>query len=161
MGHKTQGTYIATLCNLLSDASNIRARHPSHLAHHIGDVHTSNLPPYAVFFEAIVKTPIASFYCIYQFFVLHDNVTLRKELEYFCCSHPEWSVSRLPDPCANDSNLLCYTILPVLTQLMCYSFNHRIGLCLPRDASANIEEFEERGIPKNDTYTLRHMTMCR
>jgi len=36
-----------------------------------------------------------------------------------------------------------YTILAVLTQLMCDSFNHRIELGLPRDAPAIIEDFAE------------------
>jgi hypothetical protein len=55
----------------------------------------------------------------------------------------------LPDPAgagandSDDSNTLRYTILAVLTQLMCSSFNRRIELGLPRNAPAIIEDFEE------------------
>jgi len=132
-----------SVADLLSNASNIRAQHPSHLAHHWRRSHIQPPSLFRFFRSYSQDTPTASFYRIYQFFVLHDNINFRNELEYFCCSHPEWSVSCLPDPGANDSNPLRYTILAVLTQLMCDSFNRRIGLGLPRDAPAIIEDFEE------------------
>ena len=145
-----------SVADLLSNASHIRAQYPNHLEHHWRRSHIQ--PPPSPFFCRLFRsyattttststtskdTPTASFYRIYQFFVLHDNIHLRNELEYFCCSHPDWSVSRLPDPGAYDSNPLRYTILAVLTQLMCDSFNRRIGLGLPRDAPAIIQDFEE------------------
>ena len=133
-----------SVADLLSNASNIRAQHPSHLAHHWrrSDIQK---PPFLrrLFRSHSQDIPAASFYRIYQFFVLHDNINLRNELEYFCCSHPDWSVSRLPEPGAYDSDPLRYTILAVLTLLMCDSFNRRMGLGLPRDAPAIIEDFEE------------------
>ena len=133
-----------TVAEVLSNASDIRAQHPSHLAHHWRRSHIQRLPSLCRLFRTYSQdTPTASFYRIYQFFVLHDNINLRNELEYFCCSHPKWSVSCLPEPGAYDSNPLRYTILAVLTQLMCDSFNRRIGLGLPRDAPAIIEDFEE------------------
>ncbi|KAF9219683.1 hypothetical protein BS17DRAFT_381441 [Gyrodon lividus] len=85
-------------------------------------------------------TPSASFYRIYEFFVLGWNVAFRNELEYFCCSHPDWSVCALPDPA--DPDPLRYTALAVLTQLMCAAFNRRIELGLPRDSPAIIEDFQ-------------------
>jgi hypothetical protein len=84
--------------------------------------------------------------------VIHDDISFRNELEYFCCDHPDWSISRLPEPVgagANDSddsgysNMLRYTILAVLAQLMCDSFNRQIELGLPRDAPPIIQDFEE------------------
>jgi len=132
-----------SVADLLSNASNIRAQYPSHLAHHWRRSHIQLPFLYHLFRSKNQDTPTASFYRIYQFFVLHDNINLRNELKYFCCSHPEWSVSCLPDPGANGSDPLRYTILAVLTQLMCDSFNRRIELGLPRDAPAIIEDFEE------------------
>ena len=142
-----------SVADLLSNASNIRAQHPSHLAYRWRRSHTQH-PSLCRLFRNTgsynqVDTPTASFYRIYQFLVVHDNINFRNELEYFCCSHPEWSVSSLPDPGAAPANedfsnsQLRYTILAVLTKLMCDAFNRRIELGLPRDAPAIIEDFEE------------------
>jgi hypothetical protein len=84
-------------------------------------------------------SPSASFYRIYEFFVLGRTTAFRNELEYFCCSHPDWSVSALPDPADPDPTR--HAVLAVLTQLMCASFNRRIELGLPRDAPAIIIDF--------------------
>ena len=84
-------------------------------------------------------SPSASFYRIYEFFVLGWTTAFRNELEYFCCSHPDWSVSALPDPIDPDPTR--YAVLAVLTQLMCASFNRRIERGLPRDAPAIIIDF--------------------
>lgn len=84
-------------------------------------------------------SPSASFYRIYEFFVLGWTTAFRNELEYFCCSHPDWSVSGLPDPA--DSDPTRYASLAVLTRLMCASFNRRIEQGLPRDAPAIIIDF--------------------
>lgn len=149
-----------TVPELLANAPNIRARYPSHLAHRWrrSNVH----PPFNFNFISRLllqtrptthqDTPEASFYRIYTFFVLHDNISFRNELEYFCCLHPEWPVSSLPDPrtpspssgsSSSHDEQVRYTILAVLTRLMCDAFNRRIGLGLPRDAPAIIEDFEE------------------
>ena len=141
-----------SVTDLLAHASTIRAQYPSHLAH---QWRRSNMQPpllSRLFLKNKDDTPSASFYRIYRFFVLHDNINFRNELEYFCCSHPSWSVSSLPDPAAaaapaaadsSPSDPVRYTILAVLTQLMCDSFNRRIELGLPRDAPAIIEDFAE------------------
>ncbi|KAF9231645.1 hypothetical protein BU15DRAFT_34595, partial [Melanogaster broomeanus] len=59
-------------------------------------------------------TPSASVYRIYQFFifVLGWNVPLCNELEYSCCSHPDWAVCALPDHA--DLDPLQYVVLAVL-----------------------------------------------
>ena len=36
----------------------------------------------------IITAETASFYRTDQFFILHDNINLWNEFEYFCCSHP-------------------------------------------------------------------------
>lgn len=84
-------------------------------------------------------SPTASFYRIYEFFVLGWTTAFRNELEYFCCSHPDWSVSALPDP--TDPDPTRYAVFATLTRLMCASFNRRIELGLPRDAPAIITDF--------------------
>ncbi|KAF8122664.1 hypothetical protein EV363DRAFT_1182140 [Boletus edulis] len=84
-------------------------------------------------------SPSASLYRIYAFFVLGWTTAFRNELEYFCCSHPDWRVSALPDPVDPDPTR--YAVLAVLTRLMCASFNRRIELGLPRDAPAIITDF--------------------
>jgi hypothetical protein len=131
-----------TVADLLAHAPTIRAKYPSHLAHRWR--RSQIQPPFLsrLFTSHNHDTPSASFYRIYQFFVLHDNIKLRNELEYFCCSHPSWSIASLPDPADYDDPVR-YITLAVLTELMCESFNRRIELGLPRDAPAIIEDFAE------------------
>lgn len=86
-------------------------------------------------------TATACLYRIYTFFVLHWTTAFRRELEYFCCRHPGWSVSSLPNPF--DPDPLRAAILAVLTQLMCETFNRRIDLGLPRDAPPIILDWDE------------------
>ncbi len=134
-----------TVADLLAHAPTIRAKYPSHLAHQWR--RSQIQPPFLsrLFRNYNHDTPSASFYRIYQFFILHDSIKLRNELEYFCCSHPCWTVASLPDPADSDSSddPVRYIILAVLTHLMCDSFNRRIELGLPRDAPAIIEDFSE------------------
>ncbi|EFI28334.1 hypothetical protein CC1G_13863 [Coprinopsis cinerea okayama7 len=151
----------ATVREILSDSTNIRARYPSHLAHQWRRSQIQS-PSNSNFIARLLPrsrttvnqdTAAACLYRIYTFFVLHDTVAFRNELEYFCRSHPEWAVSSLPDPSASDDGpgssdpsndeQVRYTILAVLTRLMCDAFNRRIDLGLPRDAPAIIEDFEE------------------
>ncbi|TFK91339.1 hypothetical protein K466DRAFT_457351, partial [Polyporus arcularius HHB13444] len=90
----------------------------------------------------------ASFYRIYELFVLDWNIEFRNELEYFCCGHPDWSISSIPDP-ADHGDPLRYAVLAVLTELLCVSFNYRIALGLPRDAPPIIQDWDEvQGRPK-------------
>jgi len=131
-----------TVADLLAQGPTIHAKYPSHLAH---QWRRSQIQlPYLsrLFRNRNQDTPSASFYRIYQFFVLHNTIKLRNELEYFCCSHPSWSIASLPDP-ADSFEPVRYIILAVLTQLMCDSFNRRIELGLPRDAPAIIQDFSE------------------
>lgn len=95
--------------------------------------------------QVLPDTAAASFYRIYEFFVVNDIFSLRNELEYFCCRHPEWAVSNLPDPGVGSSPKseyqaqVRYAILAVLTTELCETFNHRIELGLPRDAPPIIQ----------------------
>ncbi|GBE86391.1 hypothetical protein SCP_0902700 [Sparassis crispa] len=126
---------------LLADRAKARSRYPLSSPHRW---RTSRVP--LPLFSRILRTPqpdtpSASFYRLYEFFVLDWNVQLRNELEYFCSMHPTWSVFDLPDPV--DTDPVRYAALAVLTRLMCDAFNRRIGLGLPRDAPAIILDFEE------------------
>ncbi|KAF7371296.1 DNA-binding protein [Mycena sanguinolenta] len=51
-------------------------------------------------------TASASFYRIYEFAVLDDNIRFRNEIEYFC--HRQWPVSPLPDPRDFDPERLAF-----------------------------------------------------
>jgi len=84
----------------------------------------------------------ASFYRIYQFIILGQNIQMRNELEYFCCRHPDWAIESLPDP-ADHAEPSRYAALAAITHLMCDSFNRRIELGLPRDAPPIVEDWEE------------------
>ncbi|KAJ8520743.1 hypothetical protein ONZ45_g2480 [Pleurotus djamor] len=149
-----------TVAELLADRSTC-ARYPRQLSHQWRRSRIETSTSFTLLSRLLLRnrtpkhhdTPAASFYRIYTFFVLHDIIAFRNELEYFCCSHPEWLVSSLPDPCVpNASNedqppshdeQLRYAVLAVLTRLMCDAFNRRVELGLPRDAPAIIEDFEE------------------
>ncbi|KAF8217067.1 hypothetical protein K438DRAFT_1430096, partial [Mycena galopus ATCC 62051] len=82
-------------------------------------------------------TAVASFYRIYEFAVLHDNIRFRNEIEYFC--HRPWPISSLPDPHDFDPERAAF--LAALTRILCESFNDRIVRGLPRNAPAYIEDF--------------------
>ncbi|KAJ7067254.1 hypothetical protein C8F01DRAFT_663388 [Mycena amicta] len=90
-------------------------------------------------------TAAASFYRIYEFAVLHDNLRFRNEIEYFC--HRQWPIASLPDPCDFDAERLAF--LAALTRILCASFNARIEMGLHRDVPAYITNWEElRARPK-------------
>lgn len=97
---------------------------------------------------ALPDTPSACLYRTYEFFVLGWTTAFRNELEYFCCTHPDWAVSALPDP-ADPADPTRYAVLAVLTRLMCDAFNRRIERGLPRDAPPIVIDFAElRARPK-------------
>ena len=126
---------------LLENRDRARSRYPIFSPHRW---RLSRIPP--SFLSRIRRasqpdTPSASFYRLYEFFVLDWNVQFRNELEYFCSMHPDWSISALPDPA--DADPARYATLAVLARLMCDSFNRRIELGLPRNAPAIIQDFEE------------------
>jgi len=127
---------------LSSDTAAARARYP--LAQPSTYRHSRVRPPLLtrILNGSLPDTPSASFYRIYEFFILGWNIEFRNELEYFCRSHPDWLVSSIPDP-KDHSNPVRYAIFAVLAQLMCDAFNRRIDMGIPRDAPAIIQDFEE------------------
>ena len=129
-----------SVSELLADRDKFRARYPIQRP---SDWRTSRTSNPSIISRLMGNrqpdTPSAAFYRIYEFFVLGWTTAFRNELEYFCCSHPDWSISALPDPA--DSDPMRYSVLSVLTRLMCASFNRRIELGLPRDAPPIIIDF--------------------
>ena len=65
-----------------------------------------------------------------------SSIEFRDELD-FCCSHPNWAISSIPEP-VDDANPG-----PILTQLMCDAFTQRIEYGSPRDAPPVILDFAE------------------
>ncbi|KAF8335374.1 uncharacterized protein EI90DRAFT_3048094 [Cantharellus anzutake] len=133
-----------TVSDILADCSCARARYT---ATHPSSYRRSRVPPRLLsrlLGGSYPDTPSASFYRLYEFFILDWNVQFRNELEYFCCAHPGWAVSSLPDPAyADDADPVRLAVLAVLTQLMCAAFNRRIATGLPRDAPAIVLDFSE------------------
>ena len=125
-----------TVSDILADPTPVRTRcarphvSPSFFSRLLGRTHPD--------------TPSASFYRLYEFFVLGWNINFRDELEYFCRSHPDWAISSIPEP-VDDVNPdpICRAILAVLTRLMCDAFNRRIQYGLPRDAPPIVIDFSE------------------
>ncbi|KAJ7652206.1 hypothetical protein B0H17DRAFT_1215047 [Mycena rosella] len=135
-----------SVSDLLADRPQSRARYPLNRPRTWRISRARASLPFALL-SSILPAPrnpdtaAASFYRIYELFVLDWTTALRNELEYFCCSHPDWAVAALPDPA--DSDPLRAAIFAVLTQFMCDAFNRRIQLGLPRDAPAIILDFDE------------------
>lgn len=99
-------------------------------------------------------TPSASFYRLYQFFVIDWTVQFRNELEYFWTrSQPDWALSALPDPYPNNKpkagsatdtdEALQYAIMAGLCCIMEKAYNRLIMRGLPRDAPPVVDDFEE------------------
>ncbi|KAG1849663.1 hypothetical protein DFJ58DRAFT_729449 [Suillus subalutaceus] len=99
-------------------------------------------------------TPSASFYRLYQFFVIDWTVQFRNELEYFWTrSQPDWALSALPDPYPNNKpktgsatdtdEALQYAIMAGLCYIMEKAYNRLIMRGLPRDAPPVVDDFEE------------------
>lgn len=136
-----------TVSELLANRESVRARYPFQRP---SDWRTSRSKSSIV--SRLLRTqhpdtPSACFYRIYEFFVVGWTTAFRNELEYFCCSHPDWLVSALPDPA--DANPTRYAVFAVLTRLMCAAFNRRIERGLPRDAPPIVIDFAElRARPK-------------
>ncbi|KAG0699792.1 hypothetical protein DFH29DRAFT_935056 [Suillus ampliporus] len=101
-------------------------------------------------------TPSASFYRLYQFFVIDWTVQFRNELEYFWTqSQTDWALSALPDPYPNNKpkagsdEALRYAIMAGLCYIMEKAYNRLIMRGLSRDAPAVVDDFEElRARPK-------------
>ena len=104
--------------DLLADRDTVHRRYPITFPY---KWRTSCLPP--SFFARFTgsrrpDTPSASFYRLYEFFVISWNVQFRNELEYFCSAHPDWAVADLPDPADPDPRryviLACKNPYPVV-----------------------------------------------
>ncbi|KAJ7665872.1 hypothetical protein DFH06DRAFT_1185264 [Mycena polygramma] len=121
-------------------------RPPSLLARLLPSLAVPAFPePTALFAMPHYDTPAASFYRIYQFAVIHDDIRFRNEIEYFC--HKPWPIASLPDPQDCDPERAAF--LAALTHILCASFNDRIERGLPRDAPAYIKDFDAlRRAPK-------------
>ena len=134
----------ARVSDILADPSRVRARYS---AKHPSSYERSPASP-SLFSRLLGRThpdtPSASLYRLYEFFILDWNIKFRDELEYFCCSHPDWAISSIPEPADDDDpDPVRRVILAVLTQLMCDAFNRRIEYGLPRDAPPIVTDFAE------------------
>ena len=131
-----------TVSDILANPSRARARYP--ITYPSSYRHSRVPPPLLsrLLGGSSPDTASASFYRLYEFFILNWNIEFRNELEYFCCTHPDWAISSISDP-SDDANPVRCAVLAVLTQLMCAAFNRRIAAGLPRDAPAIILNFSE------------------
>jgi len=128
--------------DILANTSRARARYTA--THPSSYRHSRITPPLVsrLFGVTYPDTPSASFYRLYEFFILDWNIEFRNELEYFCCTRPDWAVISIPEP-VGDADPVRRAVLAVLTQLMCAAFNRRVASGLPRDAPAIILDFSE------------------
>lgn len=96
----------------------------------------------------LADTPSASFYRLYQFFVIDWTTQFRNELEYFW-GQASWAVSDIPDPGLGSDGLpekdakLRKAVLAGLTRIMEKAYNRLISKGLPRDAPAIVEDWDE------------------
>jgi hypothetical protein len=106
----------------------------------------SNLWKFMRFYMVVPETPLASLYRMYEYLVTGWNRELRNEVEGFW-RRADWAISEIPDP--QDADPARYAVLAVIPVLLVESFNYNIGLGLPRDAPAFIEDFDAlRAQPK-------------
>ncbi|KAI0056071.1 hypothetical protein BV25DRAFT_1894624 [Artomyces pyxidatus] len=115
---------------LLSDPSSVCRRlpyldHPGFQANHLPD------------------SPLASFYRLYEYFVIHEPVAFRNEIQYFWRRH-EWPGCNVPDP--HDPDPLRYALFAALTEILITSFNMQINRGLPRDVPKLLHESEFEAI---------------
>ncbi|KDQ10993.1 hypothetical protein BOTBODRAFT_97703, partial [Botryobasidium botryosum FD-172 SS1] len=93
-------------------------------------------------------TPSASFYRLYQFFVIDWIIQFQNDLEYFW-GQSTWALSNLPDPGLGCDGLpeqeakIRKAIMAGLTHIMEMAYNRLISRGLPRDASAIVEDWAE------------------
>ncbi|KAI5919455.1 hypothetical protein F4810DRAFT_505152 [Camillea tinctor] len=81
------------------------------------------------------RTPTASLYRMYEYFVVGYTVGLRTEIEFFF-NQPTWAVAAIPDP--DDADPQRYAILCVLPHYLVKAFNRLIERGLPRGSPAII-----------------------
>ncbi len=119
-----------TVSDILADPSRARARYTTT---NLSSYRHSRVSPRLLsrlLGGSSPDTPSASFYRLYEFFILDWNVQFRNELEYFCCAHPDWAVSSIPDP-SDDADPVRCAVLAVLTQLMCAASTDALRLACP------------------------------
>lgn len=93
-------------------------------------------------------TPSASFYRLYQLFVVDWTIQFRNELEYFW-NRASWALADLPDPGLGDDGLpeseakLRKAVMAGLTRIMKLAYNRLISKGLPRNAPAVVMDWEE------------------
>ncbi|KAF8156934.1 hypothetical protein B0H34DRAFT_479030 [Crassisporium funariophilum] len=94
-------------------------------------------------------TPSASFYRLYQFFVVDWTIQFRNELDYFW-GQASWPLSDLPDPDLEEGDRvlseeakLRKAVMAGLTRIMALAYNRLISKGLPRDAPAIVDDWEE------------------
>lgn len=86
------------------------------------------------------RSPSASLYRMYEYFVVGYNTGLRSEIEFFY-NQPTWHVSALPDP--EDPDPQRYAILAALPHYLVIAFNRLAERGLPRGSPAIITGIEE------------------
>lgn len=130
---------------LLFDRSAVRLRYPNH--RHMRYRHSLARRPFtfrliSILFGASADTPSASFYRLYEFFVIDWTVQFRNELEYFWThAQPAWALAALPEPTPDPLEDITdatvrYSIMAGLCCIMEQAYNRLILLGLPRDAPA-------------------------
>lgn len=91
-------------------------------------------------------TPSASFYRLYQLFVVDWTIQFRNELEYFW-NRASWALADLPDPGLGDDGLpeseakLRKAVMAGLTRIMKLAYNRLISKGLPRNAPAVVMDW--------------------
>lgn len=81
------------------------------------------------------RTPLASLYRIYEYFVAGNTAGIRNEVEFFF-NQPSWALAEIPDP--QDPDPERYAVLAVLPCYMAHAFNRLIERGLPRGSPAII-----------------------
>ncbi|KAI2624294.1 hypothetical protein GGR54DRAFT_569281 [Hypoxylon sp. NC1633] len=81
------------------------------------------------------RTPTASLYRMYEYFVVGYITGLRTEIEFFF-NQPSWAVAAIPDPADPDPER--YAVLSVLPYYLTKAFNRLIERGLPRGSPAII-----------------------
>lgn len=81
------------------------------------------------------RTPLASLYRIFEYFVAGHIAGMRTEVEFFF-NQPSWTLAEIPDP--RDPDPERYAVLAVLPHYMAHAFNRLIERGLPRGSPAMI-----------------------
>jgi hypothetical protein len=81
------------------------------------------------------RTPLASLYRIYEYFVAGNIAGMRTEVEFFF-NQSSWTLAEIPDP--KDPDPERYAVLAVIPHYMAHAFNRLIERGLPRGSPAII-----------------------